>query len=120
MLRLRTRKDAAKFLTEELGYPTSPHTLNKLFCIGGGPPCRHVGRRPFYGEHDLVEWVENRLTQPRASSSEPRVLASSSSPDIAQSSPSLPIAKPPAKRKAAKPREAGGRSDIAQAQPDAA
>jgi hypothetical protein len=72
MIRRYTRNDAAKFLTEDLGVKTAASTLSKLFCIGGGPKCRHVGKRPFYDEPDLIEWVESRITEPRRSSSEPR------------------------------------------------
>jgi hypothetical protein len=68
---LLTRNDAAAYLTG-LGVKTAPGTLAKLFCIGGGPKCRHIGRRPFYERADLLEWIEGRLTEPRKSSSEPR------------------------------------------------
>jgi hypothetical protein len=107
MTRRYTRKDAAKFITEKLGVPTSPHTLTKLFCVGGGPKCRHVGRRPFYDEPDLVEWVESRLTQPRANSSEPRVIASASEPRVSGKAPPD------------EPRIIERSSRAAQAQPDA-
>jgi hypothetical protein len=92
MTRRYTRKDAAKFLTEEQGVPTTSNTLAKLFCIGGGPKCRHVGRRPIYDEVDLVAWVEARLTRARASSSEPRIIdapriIAQARPDNAQAPP---------------------------------
>jgi hypothetical protein len=70
---LFTRNDAAAYLTG-LGVKTAPGTLAKLFCIGGGPKCRHIGRRPFYERADLLSWIEGRLTEPRESSSEPRRL----------------------------------------------
>jgi hypothetical protein len=82
MTRRYTRNDAAKFLTEELGVKTAATTLSKLFCIGGGPKCRHVGKRPFYDETDLIEWVESRITEPRRSSSEPRRTRSTPAPDL--------------------------------------
>jgi hypothetical protein len=70
MVRRYTRNDASKYLIEKHGVRFSPNTLAKLFCIGGGPKCRHVGRRPFYDEPDLDEWIESRLRS-RASSPKP-------------------------------------------------
>ena len=75
MSKLLNRNDAAAYLTE-LGFKTAPGTLAKLFCVGGGPKCRHIGRRPLYDPNDLIEWVESRLSAPRRNSSEPRRPAS--------------------------------------------
>jgi hypothetical protein len=69
--RLLTRNEAAAYLTE-LGLKTASSTLAKLFCIGGGPRCRHAGRRPLYDRADSIEWFESELSEPRRSSSEPR------------------------------------------------
>jgi hypothetical protein len=69
--RLLTRNEAAAYLTE-LGLKTAPSTLAKLFCIGGGPNCRHAGKRPLYDQADLIGWFESKLSEPRRSSSEPR------------------------------------------------
>jgi hypothetical protein len=45
--RLR-RKDAARYLTDVWGIPTSPKTLAKLAVTGGGPLYRKAGRVPLY------------------------------------------------------------------------
>jgi hypothetical protein len=67
--RLLPRREAAQFLTER-GYKTSPATLAKLACIGGGPPFRSFGRRPLYHPSDLVAWAQARCTGPRRSTSD--------------------------------------------------
>ena len=68
-----TRKEASEFLTSN-GYPFSAGTLNKLFSQGGGPACRHFGRKPLYAPNDLLRWAESRTCKPRRNSSEPRLL----------------------------------------------
>lgn len=35
-------------------------TLRKLRVLGGGPPFRYEGRRVYYLERDLRDWVEGR------------------------------------------------------------
>jgi hypothetical protein len=66
-----TRQEAADFLTE-YGAKTARSTLAKLFCVGGGPACRHIGSRPVYSPDDLLQWAQSRMSAPRKSSSEPR------------------------------------------------
>jgi hypothetical protein len=87
MIRRHARKDASKYLAEKHGVKIAPSTLTKLYCVGGGPKCRHFGRRPLYDEPDLDAWVAARLTKARASSSEPRVIASASEPRVSGKAP---------------------------------
>lgn len=65
---LLTRRAAAELLTSK-GFTTSPKTLAKLACIGGGPPFRRWGSRPVYDPDDLLAWATARLTPPKASTS---------------------------------------------------
>ena len=63
--------DRASEKLAELGIKRSPATLRKLRCIGGGPPYRIFSGRPYYTDDDLVAWIEEGLSAPRRSSSEP-------------------------------------------------
>ena len=65
-----TSVEAAKFLTEECGYKTSPNTLDKLRTIGGGPVYQKVGRRVRYTEPRLREYVASKISPERRSTSE--------------------------------------------------
>lgn len=64
-----TRVEQAQFLTEN-GYPTSPRTLAKLACVGGGPKFVKFGRRPLSTPEWLLEWAESRTSAPVSSTSE--------------------------------------------------
>jgi hypothetical protein len=112
MVRLHSRNDAVKYIKDKYGIEFSPNTFAKYFCLGGGPKCRHVGRRPYYSEVDLDEWIEARLTRARANSSEPRVFANASAPDEPHVSGKSPPDEPRVTAKAK-------RRIAAQAQPDA-
>jgi hypothetical protein len=69
---LLTRKEASTELLR-LGIRRSPATLAKIFCTrSDGPPCRHLGRTPYYSRRDLHAWAMAQLTEKRCSSSEPR------------------------------------------------
>jgi hypothetical protein len=57
-----TRK-AADTLTAE-GYPTSPATLTKYRCIGGGPEYEMWGRRVGYTVPNLLKWARSRRVKP--------------------------------------------------------
>jgi hypothetical protein len=61
---------AAQWLTAH-GVRRSPLTLRKLRCLGGGPSYRLLNGKPYYTEDELVAWVEERLSAPQNSSSEP-------------------------------------------------
>lgn len=66
-----TRREASQFLTDH-GYPFAASTLAKIFSLGGGPPCRHFGRKPLYAPADLLAWAQGRTSAPRQNSSQPR------------------------------------------------
>ncbi len=69
---LLTRKEASTELLR-LGIRRSPATLAKIFCTrSDGPPCRHLGRTPYYAKSDLHAWAKAQLTAKRHSSQEPR------------------------------------------------
>ncbi len=39
----------------------APQTLNKLRCVGGGPPYYKHSRKVVYCARDLDEWLQSRL-----------------------------------------------------------
>jgi hypothetical protein len=57
----RRRDSAAAYLTEKWGIPTSPRTLAKQACIGGGPAFRKAGRIPLYAEEDLDQYAREKI-----------------------------------------------------------
>jgi len=65
-----TRREAAEFLSKELGLPVAAATLAKAVTVGGGPPYRKFGRRVIYEPDALIEWATARLSGPLCSSSE--------------------------------------------------
>jgi hypothetical protein len=70
--RLLTRKEASSELLK-LGIRRSPTTLAKIFCTRtDGPPCRHLGRTPYYPRSLLLEWANRQLGALRSSSRQPR------------------------------------------------
>jgi hypothetical protein len=65
-----TRREAADFITVELGLPLAFSTLEKLCALRDGPPAaRWWGRRPLYARNDLKAWAEarSRKIEPRSS-----------------------------------------------------
>lgn len=64
-----TKKQAANFLTNELGIPTSDKTLSKLITCGGSPIYQKFGARVLYTKANLINWANSRLSKPRYSSS---------------------------------------------------
>jgi hypothetical protein len=58
--RLR-RKEAARYLADVWGIPSSPKTLAKQAVTGGGPPFRKAGRVPLYEITELDEFARRRL-----------------------------------------------------------
>jgi hypothetical protein len=68
MQRFRDRREAASYLTER-GLKTTFSTLQKLACVGGGPRYRLFGNRAVYTDPDLDAWVEEKLSEPRKSTS---------------------------------------------------
>ncbi len=60
--RLLRRTEAAKYVTENYGFPCSPKTLAKLACVSSeGPPFRMAGRTPLYPVTRLDAWALAKL-----------------------------------------------------------
>src|SRR5712675_1379057 len=58
---LLTRHEAAEFVTKVLGRPLSFSTLQKLCCLGEGPPVEtQWGRRPLYSREGLSRRRDRR------------------------------------------------------------
>ena len=51
--RFLTRKNAAQYLTEQRGLPTTYSTFQKFACLGGGPIYRIFGNEPVYTDQRL-------------------------------------------------------------------
>jgi hypothetical protein len=66
---LLTRDRVAEALTEA-GFPTKAKTLATKASRGGGPPFRKFGPRAIYRWADALEWAQERLSEPRLSTSE--------------------------------------------------
>jgi hypothetical protein len=64
------RVEAAAYIQEKSGSRSSPKTLAKLACVGGGPPFRKFGRIPVYDPSDLDDWIASRLSKLVRSTSE--------------------------------------------------
>ena len=62
-------KQAAEFLTS-LGFKTAPATLCKLRCVGGSAAYESFGRKPLYTEASLLEWVRQKTSSLRRSTSD--------------------------------------------------
>jgi hypothetical protein len=58
---LLRRDSAAAYLTDKWGIPTSPRTLAKQACVGGGPPFRKAGRVPLYADEDLDQYAREKI-----------------------------------------------------------
>jgi hypothetical protein len=70
MDRLYNTAAAARWLTDH-GIRRAPITLKKLRYRGAGPRFRDLNGRVYYTEPDLIDWVDERLSAPRRSTSEP-------------------------------------------------
>jgi hypothetical protein len=64
-----SRPDAASYLSER-GLPVSKLTLAKWATIGGGPLYRRFGNRCVYAPEDLDAWAQDKLSEPRSTTSE--------------------------------------------------
>jgi hypothetical protein len=64
-----TRADTGENLRKHR-FRISNQTLRTLACKGGGPPYRKWGRLTMYRWGDVVEWAQNRLSEPRRNTSE--------------------------------------------------
>ena len=63
------RSAAAEYVRKTWGLPCSTRWLAKLAVVGGGPIYRKAGRFPLYSHEDLDHWAENRIGNPRRSTS---------------------------------------------------
>ena len=63
------RGEAAEYVRKK-GLPCAKSTLAKRACIGGGPKFRKFGRNVVYTAPDLDFWIEARLTDPVAHTSD--------------------------------------------------
>lgn len=45
------QKEAAELIRKK------PRWLERMRCIGGGPPFRYIGRSPVYEKSELLDWV---------------------------------------------------------------
>jgi hypothetical protein len=70
MTRYRTRREAAKHLTQDLGLPITHNTLMKLATVGGGPEYQIFGNKAVYTDEALNAWAASKLSAPRRSTSE--------------------------------------------------
>jgi hypothetical protein len=62
--------EAARFLTNEMRQPTSPGTLIKWRCKGGGPVFLRFSRRVRYRKSRLREFALSRISREMHSTSE--------------------------------------------------
>lgn len=61
-VRLLRRTEAAKYVTENFGFPCSPKTLAKLACVSSeGPPFCLAGRTPLYPVPNLDAWAQSKI-----------------------------------------------------------
>ena len=65
-----TTPEAAEFISDNF-FPTSPKSLAKWRCVGGGPRFRKVGsRKIIYDRADLIAWAEGRISPAFANTTE--------------------------------------------------
>ncbi len=70
---LLPRDKFAAALTEA-GFPTSAKTLATKATRGGGPPFQKYGPRALYRWRTGLAWAQDRLSEPRRSTSESEVV----------------------------------------------
>lgn len=69
MTKYLTRKEASAYLMER-GIHITPRTLQKYAVVGGGPKYTKFGNKALMAPEWLDEWVEERLPEPRRTTSE--------------------------------------------------
>ena len=68
---LLTRTQASAFLAR-FGVRLKPSSLARLFCVGGGgPPCVHIRRKPYYPRGELAAWARAQRSGLRNSARTP-------------------------------------------------
>ncbi len=65
------RREAADYLRRRYGF-TTPSSLAKFACCGGGPPFSYAGDLPLYRPSDLDEWAQAKISAPVHSTSQRR------------------------------------------------
>lgn len=68
-MRYLSRVEAAAYLTER-GFPVAKNTLQKYATIGGGPKYYRFGNRALYTPDALLQWAEQKLSNPRVSTTD--------------------------------------------------
>jgi hypothetical protein len=68
-IQLVPRSMVPEFIETEFGIPVSSKKLSKLATVGGGPEYRKFGNQVFYEKHALRDWVHQKLSAPKRSSS---------------------------------------------------
>lgn len=88
--KLMTRREAARYLTEE-GFPCAPATLAKYACQGGGPVFVRFGLKPLYRPDDLIDWAVGRSRRCTSTSDAGQIMA----PESPTAAEAASIAGPP-------------------------
>jgi hypothetical protein len=65
-----TRREAAQYLTEVRGLPTTKGTLQKKATTGGGPEYSIWGNKAVSTQSQLDTWADAELSAPKRSTSE--------------------------------------------------
>lgn len=63
-------QEQASVFLEQRGVRRRPKTLQKLRCVGGGPPFRKVAGRAIYEHSSLIEWADAQKSPLVTSTSE--------------------------------------------------
>ena len=58
------KKEASRYLTDELGISVSDKTLSKYITTGGGPVFYKLNWRVYYTHETLNDWVNNKISKP--------------------------------------------------------
>jgi hypothetical protein len=75
--RLLRRDEAARFLTEDVGFPMTKGRLAKLAVSGESPPFRYAGAKyVVYEPSELRRWAAGQLSKPVRSAAEGAALKS--------------------------------------------
>ncbi|RTL96161.1 DNA-binding protein [Ancylobacter aquaticus] len=62
--------ELAALLKDVIGLPVAKKSLEKLRCVGGGPPFQRFGRDVRYPREAALEWAFAKLSAPMSSTSE--------------------------------------------------
>lgn len=62
-------RNEGEALSAELGTPVKSGYLQKLACVGGGPPYRIFGRTALMVPAEFIDWLLSRVSSPRTNTS---------------------------------------------------